>query len=277
MKSKLIKRCLCSKASTSNKTLNEFNFDSMYFARNMLNLLTMKQLPSSKEIELKDNEITNEINSICKDIEDPFALINDDMEVIKNVTFNNILTTQNDLLKEIAEYNLKLKGKNFRSWIIMLLSRALFSANPQSKFVKFEDTKEYHESTVLASCVEIWHNATLMQDDIIDKAETRRSKVAVYKLYSRSKSVFASNFIISRASRSLAMLDTPYLSQIFSTILYNLVHGELIQAKSSEDKFDINVSIPNYISKTYYKTASMISQACRGVAIIHGLNEEKQK
>lgn len=116
-----------------------------------------------------------------------------------------------------------------------------------------------------------------MQDDIIDKAETRRSKIAVYKVYSKSKSVFASNFIISRASRSLAMMETPYLSQIFSTILYNLVHGELIQAKSSENNFDLNVSIPNYISKTYYKTASMISQACRGVAVIHKLDEERQR
>lgn len=86
-----------------------------------------------------------------------------------------------------------------------------------------------------------------------------------------SNAVFASNFLISRASRMLSTLETPYLSQIFSTLVYNLVYGELIQAKNSEQ------NIEDYISKTYYKTASLMSLACRGVAIIHEFDEQKQR
>jgi len=55
----------------------------------------------------------------------------------------------------------------------------------------------------LSACLEIAHNASLLQDDIIDKSDTRRSKVAAHKLYGVSTSVFASDWMISRASRVL--------------------------------------------------------------------------
>jgi geranylgeranyl pyrophosphate synthase len=60
--------------------------------------------------------------------------------------------------------------------------------------------------------------------------------LAAHKVYGVSTSVFASDWMISRASRILTeeFNDTD-ISQIFSTILYNLVFGELIQAKRDMD------------------------------------------
>lgn len=74
------------------------------------------------------------------------------------------------------------------------------------------------------------------------------------------------------------------MSQIFSTIISNLVIGELIQAKKDfkqqsmvEDKkliplIDIENFFKQYIAKTYYKTASMISLGCRGIGLIFSLD-----
>ena len=66
-----------------------------------------------------------------------------------------------------------------------------------------------------AACIEMTHNASLLQDDIIgmlilacfqnkrivylDKAEVRRAKKAAYKVFGTSSTIFASDFIISRA------------------------------------------------------------------------------
>ena len=84
----------------------------------------------------------------------------------------------------------------------------------------------------LAACIEIAHNSSLLQDDIIDKADSRRSQMAAHKVYGPSTSVFASDFMISRASRMLThSFDNAHISQLFSTAVYNLVYGELIQAK----------------------------------------------
>lgn len=151
------------------------------------------------------------------------------MELIKQITFENILQTDYDVLREASWYNFKLKGKNFWSCIIMLLSWAMYS-----KWGSLEDfykTEEYEISCLLSACVEIAHNSSLLQDDIIDKAENWWNSPAAYKVFGKSNSVFASNFLIAWASGILAWLEKSYLSQIFSSMLYNLVHGELIQAK----------------------------------------------
>lgn len=77
----------------------------------------------------------------------------------------------------------------------------------------------------LAACIEIAHNASLLQDDIIDKADSRRSMKAAHKIFGASHSVFASDYMISRASRMLTIsFNTTHMSQIFSTVLYNLVY-----------------------------------------------------
>ena len=79
--------------------------------------------------------------------------------------------------------------------------------------------------------------------------------------------------------------ESVHMSQLFSTVLCNLVFGELIQAKkdlgTSGEKlavanpnevrfFDTVSYFDSYIAKTYYKTASMISLGCRGVAVMMG-------
>ena len=49
------------------------------------------------------------------------------------------------------------------------------------------------------------------------------------------------------------------------------------EALAKNDKFDIDEYFVSYISKTYYKTASMISLGCRGLGIIYGLDVEAQR
>ena len=77
------------------------------------------------------------------------------------------------------------------------------------------------------------------------------------------------------------MFEKPYLSQIYAQILLNLVQGEIIQAKyrqkSAEVRFSSEAFFPEYISKTYFKTASMISLGCRGVGLIYDLDLEDQR
>lgn len=83
--------------------------------------------------------------------------------------------------------------------------------------------------------------------------------------------------------------DNVHMSQIFSMIISNLVSGELIQAKrdfkhssslpedDSVKLIDYNEYFNSYITKTYYKTASMISLGCRGLGLIFDLDVENQR
>ena len=80
--------------------------------------------------------------------------------------------------------------------------------------------------------------------------------------------------------------ESVHVSQLFSTVLCNLVFGELIQAKRDMGNpdmlltesilaeqtdvlpFDSTEYFNSYIAKTYYKTASMISLGCRGIGVL---------
>ena len=147
----------------------------------------------------------------------------DDLAKTNEFAIKNILQTEYKDLENAAKYNLELKGKNFRSAILFLLARALCRDN-------IDFLKIYDKIACLSACIEIAHNASLLQDDIIDKSDNRRSKVAAHKVHGVSTSVFASDWMISRASRMLTEVfhESTDVSQIFSTVLYNLVFGELI-------------------------------------------------
>lgn len=118
--------------------------------------------------------------------EDPFDLVREDLQATKDFAVNNIVSTylwsqvqiktEYKQLEEPALYNLNLKGKNFRSAIMFMLSRAIYNNNPKYQtHRKFEESRFYLQTKALAACIEIAHNASLLQDDIIDKADSRRS------------------------------------------------------------------------------------------------------
>jgi geranylgeranyl pyrophosphate synthase len=65
---------------------------------------------------------------------------------------------------------------------LFLISRAIFNNHQVSKEGRFEESTIYNQVKTLAACIEIAHNASLLQDDIIDKADSRRSKEAAHKV-----------------------------------------------------------------------------------------------
>ena len=157
----------------------------------------------------------------------------EDLAYTKNYALENILRTRYSELEKASHYNLLLKGKNFRSAILFLLAKAIYYSDGVKNDRPFEETSLYEKVACLAACIEIAHNASLLQDDIIDRADSRRATQAAHKVFGPATSIFASDFMISRASRMLTEIfpESVHMSQLFSTVLCNLVFGELIQAK----------------------------------------------
>jgi geranylgeranyl pyrophosphate synthase len=83
------------------------------------------------------------------------------------------LKTEYKQLGDPANYNLNLKGKNFRSAILFMLSRSIYNSTfrAQAGGLPFENTKYFNQVKALSACIEIAHNASLLQDDIIDRAD----------------------------------------------------------------------------------------------------------
>ena len=139
---------------------------------------------------------------------------------------------------------------------------------------KVQVTPENHQGSEvwrrqaqLGQIVEMIHVASLIHDDVLDEAETRRGGEAVHKLYSNKVAVLAGDYLLARASVLLARLENTAVVQIMATALESLVAGEIMQLKSAPESL---LQMETYLRKSYYKTASLICYACRSTALLGG-------
>jgi geranyl diphosphate synthase len=119
----------------------------------------------------------------------------------------------------------------------------------------------------LGQIVEMIHVASLIHDDVLDEAETRRGGESIHKLYSNKVAVLAGDYLLARASVLLARLENTAVVQIMATALESLVAGEIMQLKSPPESL---LQLESYLKKSYYKTASLICYACRSTALLGG-------
>jgi len=125
----------------------------------------------------------------------------------------------------------------------------------------------WRKQAQLGQIVEMIHVASLIHDDVLDEADTRRGGESVHKLYSNKVAVLAGDYLLARASVLLARLENTAVVQIMATALESLVAGEVMQLKSPPKTL---LQIEQYLRKSYYKTASLICYACRSTALLGG-------
>jgi geranylgeranyl pyrophosphate synthase len=114
------------------------------------------------------------------------------------------------------------------------------------------------------------HVASLIHDDVLDEAETRRGGAAVHTMYTNKVAVLAGDYLLARASVLLARLQHLQVV-VMASALDSLVQGEIMQARSSKsDLLDMNY----YLRKSYMKTASLICNSCKSSALLAGYAEK---
>lgn len=170
-------------------------------------------------------------------------------------------------LEEIATYYFDGQGKAYRPMIVILIGRAY--NRHMNRDVELSQAQK-----VVAMVAEMIHTSSLVHDDVIDSADTRRGKPSVNVLYGQRKSILAGDYILSRASQLLARLGDEDILVILSHILLDLVRGEFMQMSTKPGE---NKRFDHYISKSFKKTASLIAYTCKAVAQLSGADESQQE
>ena len=220
---------------------------------------------------------------------DPFKLVEKELQPFAE-SIKELVSTDQPILSMAARHFFeKRHGKRFRPTIIQLMSKAVAACDPENmgdvdrwdhagaSKVDVEggivNSKNHQGSDVwrkqaqLGQIVEMIHVASLIHDDVLDEADTRRGGEAVHKLYSNKVAVLAGDYLLARASVLLARLENTAVVQIMATALESLVAGEIMQLKSSPEEL---LQMSSYLRKSYYKTASLICYACRSTALLGG-------
>jgi decaprenyl-diphosphate synthase subunit 1 len=79
----------------------------------------------------------------------------------------------------------------------------------------------------IAQVAEMIHTASLVHDDIIDLADSRRGKPSTHHIWGEKEAVLAGNYIMSRATIALARLENIEVIQLLAKVLDDLVRGTI--------------------------------------------------
>jgi octaprenyl-diphosphate synthase len=161
----------------------------------------------------------------------------------------------------LADYLRESGGKRVRPALTIL-----------SNYAVGGDGSRYN-SIRMATVMEFLHTATLVHDDVIDSADTRRNRPTVNALYGNETAVlmgdwlYMSAFETSLAERSLPILD------ILTSVTRKMTEGELLQL-TTLGRSDLTEQ--HYLDIIQRKTAFLFSACCEVGAILGGANESEQ-
>lgn len=117
----------------------------------------------------------------------------------------------------------------------------------------------------LALAVELLHSASLLHDDLVDDAETRRGKEAAFRKYGNAVSVLSGDYLLSRLMALLAQTGRMELVAMFAETARQLSEAEVLQFQVAALHY---YSLENYERIIDGKTASVMRVACEGAAVL---------
>lgn len=214
---------------------------------------------------------------------DPFKLTEKE---ISNISENiqGLLGVDHPVLSTVSHYFFKIDGgKKLRPTMVVLMSQAMNYDRSVRRARNGEDseaTNNLGESLLdgntlfksqirLAEITELLHTASLLHDDVIDVADTRRGVSSVNSVFGNKLAILAGDFLLSRASVCVARLRNIPVIELLSTVIEHLVKGEVMQLKNAlRNTKAIDSAFEIYLRKTFYKTASLMANSCRSAALL---------
>lgn len=119
----------------------------------------------------------------------------------------------------------------------------------------------------VALAVELLHSASLLHDDLIDDAATRRGHEAAFRRYGNVVSVMSGDYLLARVLRLLAQSQSSAFTQLMADTAAEICEGEVLQFQMATLE---TYSFENYYKIIEGKTAVLLAAALEGVAVLAG-------
>jgi heptaprenyl diphosphate synthase len=120
--------------------------------------------------------------------------------------------------------------------------------------------------------IEFIHTATLVHDDLIDDAETRRGMATIHALLGVNPAIIVGDYYFAKGANLTAAIGMPIIDVIISRAVMTICMGELLQLTS---KRDYDQSVDDYYRKIERKTAALLSASCHCGGIVARLDETR--
>ena len=126
----------------------------------------------------------------------------------------------------------------------------------------------------LAASIELLHSATLVHDDVIDAAATRRGRATANSLAGNAASVMVGDYMFAHAAELIARTGNIDVIRLFAHTLMEMATGELRQDLGA---YSYGQGTREYFNRIYGKTASLFATAAQGGAMVAGLSESQAR
>ncbi len=130
---------------------------------------------------------------------------------------------------------------------------------------------ETGEALKLCAIVEMIHAASLLHDDVIDEADTRRGKPSINAMFDNKTAIMFGDILYSKAFTELSQMDRKIAYNVANAVTL-LSIGEMHDVALTDT---FNSDYKKYLDMIYKKTASLIEASAASAAILAGRDEEK--
>jgi octaprenyl-diphosphate synthase len=176
-----------------------------------------------------------------------------------NAAIQKEIDALHPLVRPVAAHVMDAGGKRLRPMLTVLFARALgFREN------------DLH---TLASALEFLHSATLMHDDILDNADTRRGRPAAHTEFGLTPTILAGDALLALANEIVARTGNAALTTCISQAIIQTATGEIMEIAAVRNA---GISRAEYIEIITGKTAYLIQSACEFGVIAAGASERQR-
>ena len=159
--------------------------------------------------------------------------------------FKATMRSKVGLVDTIARNIVRQKGKKIRPILVMLASK--ICGGPTLRTYR------------AAALVEILHTATLIHDDVVDGADTRRGLASINAIWKNKAAVLMGDYLLSRGLLLSLEKDDFYFLKVLSDAVRRMSEGEILQIEKSRR---LNIDEETYLKIISDKTASLLATCC---------------
>jgi heptaprenyl diphosphate synthase len=190
---------------------------------------------------------------------DIYKEMKNDLNIIEEELYQ-VIRTPHSLMQETSSHLLKAGGKRIRPVFVLL----------GGKYGTYDLELMKH----VAVSLELIHMATLVHDDVIDNADTRRGNLTVKSKWDNKMAMYTGDYIFAKALRYINMVENPRVHQILSKSIVELCLGEIEQIKAL---YNWNQSFKTYFRRIKRKTALLMAISCQLGGVACDASEEVVK
>lgn len=169
-----------------------------------------------------------------------------ELEQVRREYLRRMTQGDNMLLRQVEEYISARNGKMLRPRLLLMAAAT-----------RGDETLRSRRTLLLAVCVEMLHNASLLHDDIIDRADTRRGQPSVNARWGNATAVLVGDWLLAQIMRLLDEVDDRNATRLVNDTVIDMVQSELIQQECPSP-----IDTATYLRIIDGKTARLFATAC---------------